>query len=240
MTPRRKFAQEIPLFLMLAPAVVLVLVYSYAPMVGIVMAFQRVLPGKGIFGSPWVWLDNFKFVMEMPTILQVIWNTIRIAGLKAIAGVVVPVTVALMLNNVTSRLFKRTVQTVIYLPYFLSWIIMAGIIVDILSPSNGIVNHMLGLVGIKPIFFLGDDRVFPWTMVKPPWWTAHPAGSKPGTSRCRAFPEPSLCYPRSASATSSTRASTRSSTFTARWFTAPAISSIHWYTAPASSTTNTV
>jgi putative aldouronate transport system permease protein len=177
MTPRRKFAQEIPLFLMLAPAVVLVLVYSYAPMVGIVMAFQRVLPGKGIFGSPWVWLDNFKFVMEMPTILQVIWNTIRIAGLKAIAGVVVPVTVALMLNNVTSRLFKRTVQTVIYLPYFLSWIIMAGIIVDILSPSNGIVNHMLGLVGIKPIFFLGDDRVFPWTMVFTDVWKSFGFGT---------------------------------------------------------------
>jgi putative aldouronate transport system permease protein len=152
MTPRRKFAQEIPLFLMLAPAVVLVLV-------------------------PWVWLDNFKFVMEMPTILQVIWNTIRIAGLKAIAGVVVPVTVALMLNNVTSRLFKRTVQTVIYLPYFLSWIIMAGIIVDILSPSNGIVNHMLGLVGIKPIFFLGDDRVFPWTMVFTDVWKSFGFGT---------------------------------------------------------------
>jgi putative aldouronate transport system permease protein len=170
MTLRRKFIQEIPLYVMLAPAVVLVLVYSYAPMVGIVMAFQRVLPGKGIFGSPWVGWDNFKFVMEMPNILQVIWNTIRIAGLKAVAGVVVPVTVALMLNNVTSHLFKRTVQTVIYLPYFLSWIIMAGIIVDILSPSEGIANRMLGLVGIKPIFFLGNANIFPWTMVFTDVW----------------------------------------------------------------------
>jgi putative aldouronate transport system permease protein len=162
---------------MLVPAVVLVLVYSYAPMVGIVMAFQRVLPGKGLFGSPWVGLDNFKFVLEMPTILQVIWNTIRIAGLKAIAGVVVPVTVALMLNNVTSRLFKRTVQTVIYLPYFLSWIILAGILVDILSPSQGIVNQALGLVGIKPIFFLGDDKVFPWTMVVSDVWKSFGFGT---------------------------------------------------------------
>jgi putative aldouronate transport system permease protein len=162
---------------MLAPAVVLVLVYSYAPMVGIVMAFQRVLPGKGIFGSPWVGLDNFKFVMEMPNILQVIWNTIRIAGLKAVAGVVVPVSVALMLNNVTSHLFKRTVQTVIYLPYFLSWIIMAGIIVDILSPSEGIVNRMLGVVGIKPIFFLGDANIFPWTMVFTDVWKSFGFGT---------------------------------------------------------------
>jgi putative aldouronate transport system permease protein len=177
MASHRKIAQEIPLYLMLAPAIVLVLVYSYAPMVGIVMAFQRVLPGKGIFGSPWVGLDNFKFVLEMPTILLVIWNTIRIAGLKAVAGVVVPVTVALMLNNVTSRAFKRTVQTVIYLPYFLSWIIMAGIFIDILSPSTGIVNQALGLVGIKPIFFLGDENVFPWTMVVTDVWKSFGFGT---------------------------------------------------------------
>jgi putative aldouronate transport system permease protein len=177
MRTRRKFIQEIPLYLMLAPAVVLVLIYSYTPMVGIVMAFQRVLPGKGIFGSPWVGLDNFKFVFEMPTIFQVIWNTIRIAGLKAIAGVVVPVTVALMLNNVVNRGFKRTVQTVIYLPHFLSWIILAGIMVDILSPSDGVVNHLLGLVGIKPIFFLGNDKVFPWTMVVTDVWKSFGFGT---------------------------------------------------------------
>jgi putative aldouronate transport system permease protein len=174
---RRKLINEIPLYLMLAPAVVLVLIYAYAPMVGIVMAFQRVLPGKGLFGSPWVGLDNFKFVAQMPTILQVIWNTVRIAGLKAIAGVVVPVTVALMLNNVTGRAFKRTVQTVIYLPHFLSWIILAGIMVDILSPSDGVVNRLLGLVGIKPVFFLGDDKVFPWTMVVTDVWKSFGFGT---------------------------------------------------------------
>ena len=81
MRSRRKLLNEIPLYVMLAPAVALVLVYSYVPMVGVVMAFQRVLPGKGLFGSPWVGLDNFKFVLAMPTIFQVIWNTIRIAGL---------------------------------------------------------------------------------------------------------------------------------------------------------------
>ncbi len=177
MISQRKFSNQLPLLLMLAPAVVLVLIYSYTPMVGVVMAFQRVLPGKGIFGSPWVGLENFKFVFEMPTIWQVIWNTIRIAGLKAIAGVVVPVSVALMLNNVTSHLFKRTVQTVIYLPHFLSWIIMAGILVDILSPSEGVVNKLLGLVGIRPIFFLGDDKIFPWTMVVTDVWKSFGFGT---------------------------------------------------------------
>jgi putative aldouronate transport system permease protein len=177
MISRRKFSQEIPLYIMLAPAVVLVLIYSYAPMVGIVMAFQRVLPGRGIFGSPWVGFDNFAFVLNMPNIGQVIWNTIRIAGLKAVAGIIVPVTVALMLNNVTIRFFKRTVQTVIYLPHFLSWIILAGIFVDILSPSEGVVNQMLGLVGIRPIFFLGDDKIFPWTMVWTDVWKSFGFGT---------------------------------------------------------------
>lgn len=177
MRSRKKLWHEIPLYIMLAPAVVLVLIYSYAPMVGIVMAFQRVLPGKGIFGSPWIGLENFKFVLEMPTIYQVVWNTIRIAGLKAIAGVVVPVTVALMLNNVTSRLFKRTVQTVIYLPHFLSWIILAGIFVEILSPSEGVVNRALGMVGVAPVFFLGDANIFPWTMVVTDVWKSFGFGT---------------------------------------------------------------
>ncbi|MBN2392305.1 MAG: sugar ABC transporter permease [Anaerolineae bacterium] len=177
MLSRRKFSRQIPLYVMLAPAIVLVLVYAYAPMIGIVMAFQRVLPGKGLFGSPWVGLDNFLFVLKMPNIVQVIWNTVRIAGLKAVAGVVVPVTVALMLNNVTSQAFKRAVQTVIYLPHFLSWVILAGIFVDILSPSEGVVNHLLGLVGLQPIFFLGDDKVFPWTMVFTDVWKSFGFGT---------------------------------------------------------------
>jgi len=174
---RNRFKQEIPLYLMLAPAAILVLIYSYTPMLGLAMAFQRVLPGKGLFGSPWVGWDNFLFVLQMPTFLQVLWNTIFIAGLKAIAGIIVPVTVALMLNNVTSPAFKRTVQTVIYLPHFLSWVILAGIFIDILSPSDGVVNKALGLVGIPPIFFLGDDRIFPWTMVATDVWKSFGFGT---------------------------------------------------------------
>ncbi len=177
MTSRNRTRRELPLYIMLAPAIVLALVYAYLPMAGIVMAFQRILPGKGIFGSPWVGLENFRFVFEMPTIWQVVWNTIFIAGLKAAFGMVVPVTVALMLNNVFNRPFKRTVQTVIYLPHFLSWIIMAGILVDILSPSEGIVNQGLKWIGLRPVFFLGDDQVFPWTMVFSEVWKSFGFGT---------------------------------------------------------------
>lgn len=174
---RNHFINEIPLYIMLVPAVIVILIYSYVPMVGLVMAFQRVLPGKGIFGSPWVGWDNFAFVLQMPTFLQVLWNTVFIAGMKTIAGIVVPVTVALMLNNVTSSAFKRTVQTVIYLPHFLSWVILAGIFIDILSPSDGVVNHLMNLVGIKSIFFLGDDKAFPWTMIATDLWKSFGFGT---------------------------------------------------------------
>jgi len=141
------------------------------------MAFQRVLPGKGIFGSPWIGWDNFKFVLGMPNFYQVVRNTIFISGLKGIAGVIVPVTAALMLNNVTSHLFKRSVQTIVYLPHFLSWIILAGIFVDILSPSEGVVNNLLKGVGMQPIFFLGDDKIFPWTMVATDVWKSFGFGT---------------------------------------------------------------
>jgi putative aldouronate transport system permease protein len=154
-----------------------VLIFSYGPMVGIVMAFQRVLPGRGIFGSPWVGFDNFTFVLGMPNFFQVVWNTIFISGLKGIMGVFVPVTVALMLNNVTSHLFKRSVQTIVYLPHFLSWIILAGIFVDILSPSEGVVNNLLKTVGMQPIFFLGDDKIFPFTMVATDIWKSFGFGT---------------------------------------------------------------
>jgi putative aldouronate transport system permease protein len=177
MSSNRKLWREIPLYVMLAPAVVLVMVYAYAPMVGIVMAFQRVLPGRGIFGSPWVGWGNFSFILSMPNILQVLWNTIRIAGLKAVAGVIVPVAVALMLNNVTSQAFKRAVQTIIYLPHFLSWVILAGIFVELLSPSEGVVNLILGQLGVRPIYFLGDDKIFPWTMVGTDVWKSFGFGA---------------------------------------------------------------
>lgn len=177
MASPQKNKRETPLYLMLLPAVVLMLVFSYGPMIGIVMAFQRVLPGKGIFGSPWVGFENFKFILGMPNFYQVVWNTIFIAGLKSVAGVIVPVTVALMLNNVTSRIFKRTVQTVVYLPHFLSWIILAGIFVDILSPSDGVVNNLLKAVGMEPVFFLGTDTIFPWTMVATDVWKSFGFGT---------------------------------------------------------------
>ncbi len=159
-----------PLHLMILPGFLLVLVYSYGPMAGLIIAFKKFLPSKGIWGSPWIGWDNFNFVMSLPDTSQIIRNTIIIALMKMIAGLIVPILVALMLNEVRKAAFKRTVQTLIYLPHFLSWIILGGILIDILSPSQGIVNKLLGLFGFEQIFFLGDNRWFRFTLVFSDVW----------------------------------------------------------------------
>jgi putative aldouronate transport system permease protein len=167
---REKWRRELPLYLMLLPPVLIMVVYAYGPMVGNVIAFQKFLPGKGLFGSEWIGLTNFTYIFGMPNIVSVIRNTVFIAFMKMIAGIIVPVTVALLLNEVVHSSFKRTVQTIIYLPYFLSWVILSGILITILSPSEGIVNQFLGYLGIGPVFFLGDEKIFPFTIVITDVW----------------------------------------------------------------------
>jgi len=167
---RRRSWRELPYHLMILPGFILVFIYSYIPMAGIVMAFEHYRPTKGIFGSPWVGWDNFRYMLNIPGIYQVLWNTVFIALLKIIAGIAVPVVVTLLLNEARSRWFQRGVQTIIYFPHFLSWIILSGILIDILSPSTGIVNSLLHLLHIDPVFFLGDAKWFPYTMVLSDTW----------------------------------------------------------------------
>lgn len=168
--------KEYPLLLMLLPAVVLVAIYSYGPMVGIVIAFQKFVPTKGFFGSQWVGLQNFRTLFAMPTFPSVIFNTIYIALFKMIGGVIVPVIFALLLNEVRRVGIKRTYQTMVYLPHFLSWIILAGIFKDLFS-RTGIINITLGKLGIEPIGFLSSQNIFPWTMIATDIWKGFGFGS---------------------------------------------------------------
>ncbi|WP_209971422.1 ABC transporter permease [Paenibacillus eucommiae] len=155
---------------MILPGFLFVLIYSYGPMAGLIIAFKKFLPSKGIFGSPWIGLDNFRFLLSLPDTFQIVYNTIIIALLKIAAGLIVPIVVALLLNEVRKTAFKRTVQTLVYLPHFLSWIILGGILIDILSPSQGIVNTFIGWLGVKPIFFLGSNDWFRFTLVVSDVW----------------------------------------------------------------------
>jgi putative aldouronate transport system permease protein len=170
MERRSRFFRELPLHLMIIPSVIVALIYSYGPMLGSVMAFQDFNPVKGIFGSQWVGFKNFQYIANIPGSFIVLWNTVYIAFFKIIGMIIVPVTFALLLNEVQSRYFKRTIQTMIYLPHFLSWIILSGTLIDILSPSEGIVNQIISMMGFEPIFFLGDKFWFPITIILTDIW----------------------------------------------------------------------
>jgi putative aldouronate transport system permease protein len=166
----KKWRREFPLHLMILPGLILILIYSYVPLFGLTLAFQKFLPGRPFFDNPWVGFDHFKYVWDMPNSLRVLWNTIYIAGFKIIIGQIVPITIALLLNEIRKDWLKRGVQTLIYLPHFLSWIILGGILIDILSPSQGIVNQIIKAFGFEPIYFLGDNRWFPVTIVLSDVW----------------------------------------------------------------------
>jgi putative aldouronate transport system permease protein len=162
--------RHLPLHLMMLPGVIILLIYSYGPMVGIVMAFQKFMPSKGIFGSKFIGLDNFEYLFKIPGMDLVIFNTVFIAMLKIITTMLFAIVFALLLNEVKTALVKRGIQTVIYLPFFLSWVILAGIFKDLLSPSTGMINSLIKFLGFEPIFFLGDASLFPWVIISTNLW----------------------------------------------------------------------
>lgn len=165
----RLLKKEIPFHLMILPGLIFLLVYSYIPMGGIIIAFQKFNSVLGVFKSPWVGLKNFQYILSLPDIYQVLWNTIFIALLKMFWGFIVPLIVALLLNEVSKSFVKRSIQTFIYLPYFLSWTILGGILIDMLSlkgPINTIIQHLGG----DPVMFLASNSWFPTVLVASDVW----------------------------------------------------------------------
>lgn len=128
-------------------------------MVGVIMAFENYKPAQGLLKSKWVGLRNFQFLFMMPGFTTAVWNTFIIALGKIILGIVVPVTFSLMLNDLKSPLLKRSIQTVIYMPHFISWVLMAGIVNRLLAP-NGLVNQFIVALGGKSKVFLADKSIF--------------------------------------------------------------------------------
>lgn len=144
---------------MLLPGIILLIIFIVIPLFGLVIAFQNYVPAKGIFGSEWVGLENFEYMFLIPDSMQVFWNTIVIAVAKIIAGIIVPVIFALLLNEAKNVLFKKTVQTVVYMPYFLSWVILGSIFQTMLS-LDGPINAIIQMLGGEPIMFLGSNDWF--------------------------------------------------------------------------------
>ncbi len=156
-------------YLMLLPAMVWLILFSIVPMGGIVMAFENFNPGSGIFGSPWVGLDNFIYMFQLSDCRQVIINTIIIAVGKLVLNLFVPLIFALLLNEVISVHFKKAVQTVVYLPHFISWVIMATIILNMFG-YTGALNQLIKTFGGTPHLFMADAGIFRQLLIGTDVW----------------------------------------------------------------------
>lgn len=167
---KKGFKRTLALDLMLLPAVILTFIFAYIPMGGLVIAFQDYKPWLGFAKSSWIGLEHFQFLFSMPENVQVIWNTLIIAGMKLIGGLIAPLVFALLLNEVRKETFKKSIQTFVYLPHFLSWVILGGILLDMLA-TKGMINQFLGAVfGLEPIFFLGEGTWFRIVVVTSDIW----------------------------------------------------------------------
>ena len=156
-------------YLMSVPGLVLLVAFTFVPLFYSVIAFQKFTPARGIANSPWVGLDNFLFLLRIQDAWEVFGNTLFIATLKIVLILIVAVTFALLLNEVRFASAKRAIQTMVYLPHFLSWVILAGILRTLLA-REGLVNDVLGWFGVAPIPFLGQPAIFPWVIIGSDIW----------------------------------------------------------------------
>lgn len=155
-------------YLLVLPGFAALLLFNYVPMYGLVIAFKDWNVVKGILGSPWTSQHGLKYFMAFladPYFWRVIKNTLLINFYNLLFGFTFTIFLALMINEVRARWFKRTVQTAVYLPYFLSWIIFAGLVNAFLDPQTGLINNIIALTGGAPIRFLTDNRYFRFILV---------------------------------------------------------------------------
>lgn len=165
-----------PYHLMLLPGMIFLLVFSFVPMLGIVMAFQDYVPAKGFFNSKWVGLENIKFMFELPDSRQILINTVVIAFWKMLLGIIVPVCFALLINEVRLKFFKKVVQTIVYVPHFLSWVILAAVVQYIFGydgPVNSVISHLFN----EQILFMASNTWFTPILIFSETWKEFGYGS---------------------------------------------------------------
>lgn len=155
---RKALRKDFDLYLMLVPALVVLLLFSYLPMYGVSIAFKDYKLVRGILGSPWAGFKHFERLLGAREFQRVFRNTILINVYRFIFQFPLPIILAISINEVRNRFFKRTVQTVTYLPHFLSWVIVGGLFLDLLSPTNGLINRALAVVGTGPITLMDKEN----------------------------------------------------------------------------------
>lgn len=155
--------------LMMIPGMVFLIIFSYIPMIGIIMAFQDFIPAKGLFHSKFVGLKHFTYMFQLPDIWKIVRNTMGIALGKIILGTIVAIAFSILLNEIRIKFFKKTVQTIVYLPHFLSWVVLASVVVNMFN-LDGSINQVLAGFGMEKINFLGSNKIFPGLMVGTDVW----------------------------------------------------------------------
>jgi len=163
----KKFTTQKALVLMCAPFVIHILIFNYVPIWGWIMAFQEFRPHLGIFNSPFVGIQQFITLFSDPLFGAVIRNTLGMSTLNLVFGFLSAITLAILLNELNNKIFKKAVQTISYLPYFVSWVVVANLVISSLSPADGIINRVLLAVGLidESILFMGEPRYFWWIVV---------------------------------------------------------------------------
>lgn len=165
----RRLSTQATYHLMMLPGMIFVTLFCYIPMFGIIMAFQDYVPAKGILGSEFVGLKHFKYMLSLPDIGQIMTNTVVIALGKILLGTAMAIIFAILLNEIRIKLFKKTVQTLVYLPHFLSWVVLAAVVVSMVN-LDGVVNLFLQALGLDKINFLGSNTWFrPLLIVTDVW-----------------------------------------------------------------------
>ena len=155
-----KLRKNQQLYLFVLPAFLVILIFSYGPMYGIIIAFKDYMPSLGILGSPWVGLKHFQRFFESYYFWDLIKNTLGISVYSLIVGFPLPIILALALNEIKDGPFKKITQTVTYAPNFIAVVVMVGMIIAFLSPSTGVINHLLEFVGLQRINFMTDPKWF--------------------------------------------------------------------------------
>lgn len=165
-TLAKRYFRQFDLQLMVIPGLLFILIFNYVPMYGVLMAFQDYNIFEGMAGSEWVGLKHFERFFNDPHFLEIMRNTLVLSSLKILIGFPAPIILALMLNEVRHMMFKRTVQTITYLPHFLSWVIVAGFATSILATDNGSLNIVLEKINLidEPISFLSIPEYF-WSII---------------------------------------------------------------------------
>ncbi len=171
------------LFLLFLPVILYFIVFHYIPMYGAQIAFKDFYPRVGIWASKWVGFKHFNKLFNGMYFWPALRNTLIISFGKLIFGFPAPIILSLMLNEVRHSAFKKTVQTVTYLPHFISWVVLASIVMEVLSPSRGVVNYVLQLFGMDPIFFVGSKEWFKRLSSSDPPCGGIPAGRRSYSSR---------------------------------------------------------